>query len=474
MHDHFLLAASNLNCKISLQINTIRFPGEILRGDWLGNEHQYNILRLRILDRDIHDVLADGFNPNAFADLTTLELNGLRINFLREGVFKYLTKLKSLIIQKSPLKYIDLNAFAMNKNLFEISILYCMTMQMRLIGADEAAPLRTLRLLQLLRNDFADTLTRNSFSGMPHLVTLDLSSDKITFLPNDVFFLLPKTLQKVRLTNNLLKILSPIIFEKHLPYATFQISSNRFHCDQEITGLKNLLIRYKENFDEPLCSSPTTHECDKISETLVFETTSSTRTTIITTIESTSTMQTDLNYRKLCIKHSSTSSNDGNSWINIAKRQIQLKIRLTYDEAKMILNNFPANISWFWMESEIRDSDGSFPSNFGCFVNKIRDERSIEIDKIIKYGKLYSICAMARSEVRSEPLNCLSFTIGRSFNVENLWIATQYRYLFIVLMITVGTMCAIAGIGLIVLMSLRYPNSIETFLEKIHFIRNER
>eukprot|EP00064_Thunnus_orientalis_P013314 superscaffoldBa00002148_g13353 len=111
-----------------------------------------------------------------------------------------------------------------------------------------------LRQKKLTRFNLLKTLPEGIFSGLSSIIEIDLSSNKLTYLQQDVF---PASLRKVDLSKNLLASPDPTTFQSLL---FLNIVENQFHCDCNLetflTWLNMTNVTFLTPVEEFRCKFP--------------------------------------------------------------------------------------------------------------------------------------------------------------------------------------------------------------------------
>lgn len=469
------------NCvKYHLDIFQIKFPGDILTGTWLGKKPILNINSLKITDNTIFDMYANGFNSKIFQNISFLFMKDLKIQFLRYGVFRYMTDLQNVILNHVSIKLLNLNVFVPNKNLCYLTIRDSIENELTINGGNNNEHLKALVLLIINQNNLPKTLRNESFNGLISLSHLKLNNNQIAFLPNGLFKPIQNTIQVIEMRNNQLKMISSDLFVTLLPkIRRIFLANNLFHCDENILSLKQLLIEYQYTFDKAICVTPSAFRdveilLAKINVTKNLTSLPTNHSTQITSRSMTLSNPLFTKYRLRC-KKCKIDIIVSYVVLTIPKRQYRLKVKL-FDRyrGRMVLQDFTNDMNVFWMKTNVEMLHNSSASiEYGCFINRLGNLVSNrKINKNIESGELFTVCILPRNNKLVKPMNCFSFSFGLKFDIDNLWIPKKYQFMSIVMTIMIGLVIACGGIVIMIILSCQYPKFIDRFFETIHMKNN--
>lgn len=412
-----------------LEVKNIRFPGDALYGDWLGTDYIVNILYLTIIDPIIYDIHPGAFNLNVFENVTSINIIGFRIEYIRDGIFKCMINLSQIRFENVSLKKIDFKHFQMNKLIESIQILNSTDYEMEIINENRNTELK--RLNHLIVNDInlANKLRRNSFYALIGIEILNLKNNQISYLPDGIFDRISNDRVVIYLSGNHLKSVSDLAFETMLSNAIGDVKiylrDNQWHCDENIVDLINLMKKCKTKFDSPSCVTPETLKGAKLTRLNIRRTTTTTATTRRPPTKTSSTISPTNNYKIpiKCIKI--LSANIDINIIYILKRNYSIKI-INDKKIQIILKIFPKNMTIIWME---RENESLLSFRYGCFMNN--NDQTIQdmiiIDGNFHFNKIYSICVISKNGRKNQPINCWSFKIEQEI-CNNLSILNQYKW----------------------------------------------
>lgn len=447
---------SNCDLPMSLKIRGIKFPNNILQGNWLGQKWIGPIETLELFDHEITDIYANGFLSDVFRDLTTLEIRNFRVRCLHDGVFGELKNLQNLLLSNVPLFVLNMNAFVTNENLLAINFKYCTTNGVRLVSSKEK-PMKRLKSLIIAGNYLHTQSMRDSLIGMPNLMNLDLSLNNISYLPIEIFDPIDSAINTIGLKYNKFTTLSIQLFERlFLTRARIvSISNNPWHCNYDILDLRNFIIKYEYYFDNVLCHSPEMMHGQKlINVKIPTTTTAPTPQGPTSAITITSVKPDDLipvKCEKLLV--------DSQQTLNLTKRQFKIKILIESDGwTRIKFDNFPRSKLLLWIENS-KDMSSK------CFIKYSINQIDYKVVDI-KWNKSYLMCVMPRIGGATSPSDCMSFSYKRSLESQNNWISVRSRSFCIFILIFTGFAFLGMGFTFVVYLSRSYSQIFDNFLSK--------
>lgn len=464
-----------LHCdKFHLEFEKISFPEHVINGSWLGDKFIAEINQITISDNIIYDIYPDGFHPKIVSKALAINLNGLRVRSLRYGVFRNFKSLIQIMFERVGIFQLDFNVFAMNSELTRIIISDSNEYKMKLIGTNDTNAFKKLKSLSIFNSNLPKTLDRNSLVGFPILEKLRLSEDRIESLSKGVFASLPKTIDLISLANNKIKTLSASVlhplFSETGPSPTVELHLNPFHCDENLLDLKNLIIKTKFKILRATCFSPKEFERILVANANIEGTeapSTSTQPSAPTIPSKPTGQKVSLTCKRLSVSIVHLSIMQRKQLINIRK-----KMDGTF---RIFISYFTNKYNLIWFENEITyERNITSKPKIGCYVNQLSmSPYKKEFDKIIENGKYYTVCIVPRQDKNVQPLNCMSFSVGRSINIE-AWVKKKYQIACVFIAVGIGLLSISIGVIILIVLSKKFPKFRTKFQKNKIYDGNKR
>ncbi|KAI4801480.1 hypothetical protein KUCAC02_019375 [Chaenocephalus aceratus] len=180
------------------------------------------------------------------SSIRTLDLSKNRIFALQQG----LKRLKHLLYGGNTIRRCTLSGRASAIGLNEVQVLDLHSSSLQAVWSQG----RCLNLFDNLghmigvnlRLNALKSLPQGIFKGLTSVVEIDLSSNSLTYLHNDV---LPKSLKILNLSNNFVASPDPAAFR----FLSFlDLNMNRFHCDSNLKSFLSWLNKTNVTFLSPV------------------------------------------------------------------------------------------------------------------------------------------------------------------------------------------------------------------------------
>lgn len=484
MNDHCQLICDNINSEkllneikkslndqcndYELTIKNIHFASNTIPSNWLGNEYLAKIIKFTIIDHNaITKIDSTAFNVEFFRKVISISFESLAIEELSKNIFKNIQFLRQITFVKMNFKRFELNVFEINSHLNEMNLIKCKINNVKSNGINPSFKLRFLKYLTFVQCDFTNTIHSSFFDGLPTLIKLNLTNNRINELSETVFnaFLQTNYPLIIDLRENELIQLSSTIFAR-LFYVNklnrIYLEGNPWHCGAHIISLRNLIKKRLKYFDQPICYTPDRFYKVKISDVVLSGDEPSTiRTTKPSIYPSTKTPKPILSekIKMICTK---IDANLLPSYRNVfvLKPKQFLRVRtVTNGKNKIIVKQFGKDILLLWTKNEILTKKIPANGKFGCFINwRTIATDNVEIDFDVRKDYFYSICIMPRYEKTTAPMNCISFNIEQLlFDVNNVWISMKFQHLFIIVIFLMAIVVVLCGIFMSILLIHQFP-----------------
>ncbi|KAF7407889.1 hypothetical protein HZH66_002426 [Vespula vulgaris] len=164
----------------------------------------------------------DPYALTALKRLRILDLANNNLNVLHDKIFQEGLPIRTLNLKNCTVSLIENGAFRGLNNLFELNLEHNHLTATALDRLD----IPGLRILRISYNNFSQ-INGNSLDGLPSLQHLAMDSAQIHRMPAELFSK-NKNLAKLLLSNNFLKILSPVLFLELDSLKEVKLDGNRF------------------------------------------------------------------------------------------------------------------------------------------------------------------------------------------------------------------------------------------------------
>ncbi|XP_077286307.1 uncharacterized protein LOC143911328 [Arctopsyche grandis] len=238
----------------TLLIENLVVENRKLSQNWL-NTTAFRILRLDLISAEIDSIQNNAFKGFAFAELTHLRLEDMKIDTLQEGTFGSLKLVEDFEIYKCAIKHINENVLKeFAPNLVNLTVME-MQYTLNVTNITGTVPLPNLTNVQIAFNGLED-LDAGSFSHMKNVKNLYLNSNKIFEISCETFDKMT-SLEKLYLNDNLLSTLDSCVFGNEvisrLGENALRIGGNKWDCNCDLDWLIQLKIQKKIQ-DNPTCA----------------------------------------------------------------------------------------------------------------------------------------------------------------------------------------------------------------------------
>lgn len=234
-----------------------------MKKDWY--KQNINISHLLINFQYINEVEADAFLSIAFQATKSLVIYGSILPEYVSGMFNGLESLEFLqIVIIGPVNFSNDILEPVKNTLKKLYITTFYQHQFPLINVIGNVELPYLTDVNLIRNNFASTITNNTFLGLIAVENLTLSICNIMSFGEGSFDSIAKTIKYLDLRENKFITLPPFIFDDILEYnnvISIYMAGNRLSCDCELQILQNRILSCLNKFDETIiCDEPGPNE----------------------------------------------------------------------------------------------------------------------------------------------------------------------------------------------------------------------
>lgn len=439
-------------------------------------------------DDNIIDILPNAFVSPAFAKLRDLTLKGFRVQFLRNGIFNGLPLLERIEIRSFDLQRFESNIFGMLNNLVSLMLIDCVKYSVLLDGATGTEFLEKLNIVAVVDSNIGSTITKQTFHGLVSIASLFLRNSRITVIGERSFDAISQTINHLDLSGNLLKTISPHLFDPLLTkydliFKQIRLNDNPWHCDCALAQLKQQTIKFYSAFKfSAVCNTPIAlhnvsisaadlcvgqqtpsidHSTISITTAKVSKTTSGMPTT--STIYKTEPVETTTpvtlpghHFVKLkCSKFNLATL--ANAFLQ--KQDKFIRLRQTFKKKLTIsIKEFPADHVVIWFENDLTDTI-STSNSINCISNSIgKRTQNIVLRPKVEANKLYRFCMMKKDTAEITPLNCVSFnTFERNKYESEMWLSKRNSLMTIVALIGAYLISILFGIFLVYMLIRRYP-----------------
>lgn len=342
------------------------------------------------------------------------------------------------------------------------------------------SPIIHLTFLDFQDLDLDKTITINWFTGLPNIKTLMLNSNKISYLPANVFNPIAKTITHISLANNLIKILDVGVFDSLLLSATdieIFLFGNPWECNENILMLKNFMKKYPKIFGSATCQTPRKWKDYPIIEANIEGTTpniGTTTTPITSPLFTSSSTRIPSSPTDLTLAITCNDTNSNILWIiNLMRRRHKVEIISADDRnVNIFVKEFPGEFNIVFMEHDIGRINYTQPKQIECILNRENIGCIRTINKTLEWGKYYSICIMSRAKSTMNPTHCYSFIIKP--RLVTAWISKHHQMIIASCVIGISIIIIAASIASVVYLSVRYSKIREIFLSKKYICFNSR
>lgn len=309
-----------------------------------------------------------------------------------------------------------------------------------------------------LKYNMKNTITNETFVGVPMLTTLDLSSCQIEVIGANSFDLL-KSLLMVRLNDNKLKNLPAGLFDRLLPNPVLLIDlkANSWRCDCDICYVKSCLSN-SLNFrgDDSVCLVSESN--DVCSDDKCFEA-PGTNSSIPT--------QPPLTPDEFEVGRQQCQLDDNSAVVEIIQIQLRSQTLQIQDNEDgsitlRVKNKSFNNTLLVWFDTSDHHFQSTMNSNdFDCRLSQGTNNslitRSIQLDNL-KTNTPYTFCLMENTakEYVVSPFNCVTY--NKRVKGEEVWLVNDARGLTIGMIILSIILTMICGSVLCFFMMRRNPS----------------
>lgn len=437
------------------------------------------ILHLRIEKSNITTISPETFESPVFSRLAILELADLRITSITGTSFTSLRFLEILKLEQLEIESIPstlLESVPLLKNLF---VFNCGLQLMNVSQMSNSTCSKRLTVIEFKKNNLGRTIGAGTFTGMHHLISLDLSANKIESIGYLALSALPETLEKLNLSNNNLKTmpmdLNALVRRASKPLRII-LQNNPWECNCFLESFRYLLTDYHNIFDHQFirCSSPPQYQSQLIASLSNF-----CRVYIATTAQpqamlGSSHLKTAASIELACAIFSAPHPQQSN--VTIKRPMQNIRVEKSVDgEYSLIISEMPSDHYLLGFENNepiIEDSNKLRRSP------RIPNEQSFETNNVrispeVKADQIYQFCLMRKELTEMSPYSCVSF--HTRLRVERNRLTCECFAMFTSLWVIGAAIAIIAGVFLtFVVVKTLSPSSIYSVPEKNENVKESR
>lgn len=263
---------------VHLFLDSIKFSetlkvAPILQRGWLVPDTPLHFLQLKSIN--VLRIREHAFSGKQFQNLRQLKIEDASIRCLYPGAFNGLLSLTSLSLISLQIISIKPNALRFLPNLHFFKMKNCFSKQLNLDGLFGAlAPtsqLDNIIEIEIERCNLGDTITASTFNKIKNVKILRLSSNQIQSIGERSFDNTFQSLQRLILDSNKLTWLPANLFPVQTDRQIhINLNDNPWHCDTKMEGLRQLVRRKdtKLKFTQFACRTPSQYADKALSSLL--------------------------------------------------------------------------------------------------------------------------------------------------------------------------------------------------------------
>lgn len=241
------------------------FDGEMISKGWFQTNVPLKYLELKHLK--ITKIAKNAFDCYQFENLKFLYLNKVPIVMLSSDIFNGLANLKSLSLEHTKLLTFSKIVLAPIRNLMEFKMSFCISDEISLDNLFGSVEMPQLERIEISNCNLSSTITETTFMGLRNIKTLILNTNIIDKIGAGSFNMIYKTLDKLDLQRNRIKIIPEGLFETK-ENVKIIANYNSWHCGCEMEHFRLFLKKTTKLVDPECfkCATPT-----KVYQTLIID-----------------------------------------------------------------------------------------------------------------------------------------------------------------------------------------------------------
>lgn len=439
-----------------LRLQSLTYPNGVIESNFF--TVNVKVIQLEVSLLDVNDVSVDAFNSSAFRTVKSLTFPTFALDLMRNGMFNGFDELETIEIKSANVKIIETGVLDSLRELKALTFVQSSTrnIELSLNGLTGAEPLQKLENVSFTYK-LTGSINRNTFTGLPNVRILDLSSCQIEFIGENSFDSIGKSIKVLDLSSNKLITIASELFNAILPNDDLKIHiyGNSWNCSCELQSLKLTIELYRDNFDTSnsiecvtpsACRSPNILEttcfddCDMPSTTLKPTTISTTTTTTTTT----SPQNQNEHFSKQCYKPNESDSDDKVT-VSIKRPIGAMKITETENgQVHLNIENEHDDLMVIWFD-ELQNSVDISDDDVNCVSTK--EITSAPIPDF-KENVIYTFCLMDATSSTVSPLDCMSYMKRREHEIDSFWLYESNKPITIALIVISSVVSVGFGIAI--------------------------
>lgn len=373
---------------------------------WFDIEKVITVHALRLHRLNIDGISADAFNCPELSQVQMLELKGLQINILKEGVFNGLHKLRFLTLSQMIIDRIEPRVLAPVPNLQTLTLICASQASLSLDNLFGTINMFYLGSVTVEHCNLKRSINSATFSGLRNITELRLTSNQIEEIEPKSFDVVLNTLKFLNLRTNALRTVPKNLFKDNTIRATVYINDNPWHCSCKLEHLR-LFIESKKNmmFDTVVCSTPRRHSRFSLTSisTLCSKSEGKQHNTFLVKCEPTNFVNVTL-----------TKSREPNRAIYSKNGQL------------FVVNDNPKHFQLIRFKQ-----NGNSGGDIKCMTHlknkKSKWTMSSAIKSNLLAGEIYRFCSMQKNARTVTPLECKTLYWSNVTGHDNAWIMQKNK-----------------------------------------------
>lgn len=469
-------------------MHRIRFNTPKIGGSWFGI-FKLNLKWLQLREIDVTEIENGAFSQLIFWNLEYLEIFDVPLKILKSGTFNRLRLLKLLSMSGLKLNKIEKNVLDPMNNLEGFMLIQCGDEKISLDNFFGASKLFNLKIIAVQQCDLSDTITNRTFTSIPAIKTLSLSSNNIQTIGPRSFDSVLKTVQFIHLGWNSLKSIPNGLFKTNRS-VSIDFTDNPLHCDCKMEHLRIFEeITNNVNFSNIICYSPDKYHgiplrncpdlCEEIS-TSILNTEKPPIRLIWNDDEEQPIREQNQNevfereYAKLGFMCKILSTPQIKKMFKLTKSSHEYSPVSQNDNGELLidtalLSNYIKLIELNHIQSEFDEI--ILNNEQGCSIFISSHMNDIQAKRRMELNTLYRFCWMDINLKTIFPLNCVTFhsglnnsgKFGSKFEKEDLsaWILVEKMPIMIVCCILSAIFSVFIGIFIAIILAKVFPKKIQ-------------
>lgn len=406
---------------------------------WLNIDKITMVNTLRLHRMNIDGINADAFNCPEFAEMQMLEIKGMPINILKEGVFNGLKKLRILTLNQIIIDRFEANVLVPVPNLETFKLTCASQSELSLDNLFGTYAIFNLESITVKFCNLNRTINANTFSGLRNISELRLTSNHIEEIAPKSFDIILNTVTYINLRMNALQNIPKNLFKNPNLAISILINDNPWHCNCNLDHLKAFMANKKNMvIDRVICNTPRKHSGVALIETA-----------------------------NLCSKseenqdHSIHVKCQPTNFINVTLTKSRQPNRSIYSKngQLFVVNDNPKHFQVIRIKQSI---DSDHDDDVKCMAH-LKQKKSLKNDKISSVmksnllpGEIYRFCSMRKMAQTVTPLECVTIYPRYIGCDASVWILQKHKPLLVIAFIfaiahafIIGMVVTIASIKLL-------------------------